>query len=135
MPAVRLDAAKWASRSSQAGGEYAQGIGSPKRSWSAAAAAAKDNYALGVQEAISRGGYEKGVSSAGDAKWQTRARDVGRARFQQGVTVSQAEYQKGFQPYASVIQGVTLAPRGPKGQNYGRVQAIGDALRAAKLAA
>ena len=127
-----MNAQKWATRAAAAGGEYASGAASPRRSWQASAAASKDNYAAGVNTAISEGRYEKGISKAGDAKWNKGIQEKGRARYQQGVGIAQAEYQAGYAPYAAKLGSVTLPPRGPKGTNYGRVQAVGEALREAK---
>lgn len=135
MPKVRFDPDKWSARAGAAGSEYNSGVLNPRASQSASAIAAKDVYASAVQAAIGRGAFEKGLQKAGDAKWQKGVAEKGRARFTQGVMVGKDNYRTGFQPYANVIQGITLAPRGPKGQNYGRVQQIGDALRAAKEAA
>lgn len=131
---VRVDASKWANRSSAASGEYASGVQSPKRPWAASAAAAKDVHAQAIQEAIAEGRYEKGINKAGDAAWSQGVQNKGRTRYQQGVTVAQTKYQTGFAPYAAALGGVTLSPRGPKGQNYNRVQEVGEALRQAKKA-
>lgn len=132
MPEVRHNPQKWAQRSAAAGGDYASGAQTPRRSWSAAAAASEVNYEAGVSEAIGRKAFSKGVSSAGDAKWSRGVQEKGRTRYQQGVSVAQDEYSKGFQPYADTIRSVTLPPRGPKGQNYQRTQIMGEALRARK---
>ena len=131
---VRFDPAKWVMRAGAAGGEYGTGVQNPRRSQSATAIAAKDVYAAGVQAAIGRGAYEKGLSKAGDAKWQKGVAEKGKARYGQGVTAGADAYRQGFGPYASVLGGLELGPRGPKGQNYGRVQQVGEALRAAKVA-
>lgn len=133
MPEVRLNARKWATRSAAAGGDYDSGVRNPRRSQSAAAIASEPNYEAGINEAIGRKAYSKGLQKSGDAKWMKGATEKGRARFQQGVSVSETEYQAGFEPFASALRSVTLQPRGPKGQNYGRVQQVGDALRQAKL--
>lgn len=131
MTAVRHNPAKWASRTQASGAEYAAGVQNPRVSWSQAAAAAEGNFSAGVNDAIARGAFGKGVSKAGDSKWKRGVDEKGRTRFQQGAAVSQSDYDRGFAPFKSVIEGVTLQPRGPKGQNYGRTQAIGEALRAA----
>lgn len=133
MPEVRLNPQKWAQRSAAASGEYASGVQTPRRSWSGAAAASESNYEAGVQEAISRKGFSKGIQSAGDAKWQKGVSEKGRTRYQSGVSVASDEYNKGFQPYADALRSVSLAPRGPKGTNYQRVQQVGEVLRNRKL--
>ena len=134
MPKVRFDPGKWKTRAAASGGEYESGTASPRRSWAAAASEGAENYAAGVQAAISENQYPKGVNRAGDGKWRKGIIEKGRARYTQGVGIAQDEYAAGFRPYVAVIEGVTLPPRGPKGQNYGRVEAIGEALREAKAA-
>jgi hypothetical protein len=133
MPTVRSNPQKWATRTQSAGQDYVNGVSSPRRSWSQAAAAGEQNYIQGVTDAASSGRFGRGVAKAGDAKWRTGVEEKGRTRFQQGAAVGANAYAAGFEPYKRVLEGVTLAPRGPKGQNYGRVQAVGDALRQAKL--
>ena len=96
------------------------------------AAAAEENYGQAVTEAIGRGAYGRGVQEAGDGKWQNGVREKGRSRYSQGVQTASDEYRSGFAPYADVIRGGTVPPRGLKGQNYDRVRLIGEALRAAK---
>lgn len=130
---VRNNPQKWATRSSAASGDYAAGARSPRRSWSASAAASEANYEAGVNEAIGRKAFGKGVQDAGDGKWQKGIEEKGRTRYQSGVAVAQGEYSAGFAPYEQVLRSTTLPPRGPKGSNYGRVQAVGEALRSRKL--
>lgn len=134
MPKVRFDPGKWRTNAAQAGGAYEVGTRSPRTPWAAAAAESEENYNAGVQAAIADGQYGKGVNRAGDSKWLKGITEKGRARYIQGVGIAQDEYAAGFRPYVSVIEGVILPPRGPKGQNYGRVEAIGEALREAKAA-
>ena len=140
MPAVKAISAsadKWVRRAGQAGPDYAAGVSNPRRDWAAATLEAKDAQAAGVQQAISEGRFEKGVTAAGNAKWQRKAKGLGTARFGQGVADAQPDYVSGFTPYVAVIQGITLPPRGPKGdpRNYERTKIIGDALHSAKIGA
>ena len=137
MPAVKSvssSADKWVRRAGQAGPDYAAGVQSPRNSWEQGTLDAKEAHAAGVQQAISEGRFEKGVQKAGNAKWQRKATTVGASRFGPGVAAAKSDYEAGFSPFAGVIQGVTLPPRGPKGdpRNYERVALIGDALHKAK---
>ena len=132
MPKVRFDPSKWANRAAASGSEYQSGAANPRRSQSASAIEAKDNYAMGVNSAIAEDRYAKGLQKSGDAKWQKGIREKGQQRYQQGVVGAQDEYRAGFQPYASALTGLELGPKGPKGQNYGRVQQVGEMLRAVK---
>ena len=126
---------KWAEVTPQSAGEYQSGVQSPKKSWSQAAADGAENYNAGVQEAITRGAFEKGVSAAGDSAWQKGALEKGVSRWPQGVRLGKNKYSSGFAPYHSAISSVTLSPRGPKGdpRNYDRVREIGEALHETKV--
>lgn len=127
---------KWKSRAAVAGADYAKGVARPKRSWSQSTQESADAQAAGVQQAISEGRFEKGVAKAGDAKWARKAQTVGASRFPAGVAAATQDYQTGVQPYIAVIEGITLPPRGPKGdpRNYERSSIIGQALHDAKTA-
>ena len=127
---------KWQRRASVAGPDYAAGIASPRRDWEEATKAAEGAQKAGIEQAIANGSFVKGVTKAGTAKWKRKAQDVGAARFGPGVAAAKADYQAGFAPFISVIEGITLPPRGPKGdpRNYERTQIIGEALHDAKVA-
>jgi hypothetical protein len=89
----------------------------------------------GVQEALADGRFERGVQNAGDEKWKRKAAQVGSQRFGPGVAAAKDDYARGFGPFASIIEGVTLPPRGPAGdpRNYENVKLIGEALHDAKV--
>jgi len=129
-------AAKYARVTPARSTDYSDGVKAPKKSWSAEAKAAKDAWAQGVQEAVAGGRFEKGVSKAGDAKWQTKAVEVGVPRWGAGVTAGKGDYQAGFAPYQAVIAGTELPPKGAKGdpRNFDRVVKLGTALHAKKIA-
>lgn len=126
---------KWSRNASQAGDSYREGVQNPRRPWAAATAAADEARKEGLAAADARDAFRKGVEAAGDSKWKDRASKLGPARFRQGVQVAKADFQKGFSRYHSVIAGVTLPPRGPKGspENIDRVRAIAEALHAEKV--
>lgn len=137
MPAVKSMSVivdKWSRRASQAAPDYAAGVKSPRKDWQTATSDAADAQAAGVQAAIAAGSFAKGVAKAGTGKWQRKAISVGAQRFGPGVAAAKGEYQAGFSPYAAVIEGVSLAPRGARGdpRNYDNVRAIGEALHSAK---
>ncbi|KKK96364.1 hypothetical protein LCGC14_2663500 [marine sediment metagenome] len=127
-------ASKWAEVTPQRAGEYQEGIKNPRRSWQQATEEASDAYEEGVTAAISNQSFQKGVSEAGDAKWREGALEKGVRRWPEGVRLGKDDYRQGFAPFHSVIAGVTLPPRGPKGdpRNYDRVRAIGEALHEEK---
>jgi hypothetical protein len=128
-------AEKWGANSALAGDSYREGVQSPRRSWAAAAAGADDARRAGLAEADARNAFVTGVNAAGDAKWKNNATILGPARFRQGVQNAKPAFSAGFSKYHSVISGVTLPPRGPKGspENIERVRAIADALHSARV--
>jgi hypothetical protein len=135
VPAVGRVAQKWARRAASASGEYQDGVQNTPKSWQAATAAAEKNYVTGVTDAASKGRFGKGVNRAGDAKWKKNATEKGPSRYSQGVGVAEQDYSSQVAPYLEAISRTDLPARGPVGSegNYGRVSAIGKALRALKV--
>jgi len=139
MPLVRSTAEiskKWSTVTPQRADQYKTGVTSPLRDWASNAKAAEGNYNSGVQEAITKGRFGKGVDTAGTEKWKRKATDVGVTRWPAGVRAASPDYEKGFAPYRDTIEGTTLPPRYAKGdpRNFDRVVAMGSALRAKKVA-
>lgn len=137
MPAVKPGAniaAKWSRVTPQRTEDYTMGIAAPRTSWAAAAKASEDRYKQGVTEAAQRGAFGKGVTAAGDARWQSKATQKGPTRFAEGVQLSGPDYAAGVQPYLDVIAATNLPPRFPKGdpRNVQRVATMSAALRKRK---
>lgn len=116
--------------------DYQAGVQSPKKDWKTETSNAKDAWSQGVQDAIGRGAFDKGVTKAGTSKWQSKAVSVGVPRWGAGVTAGVPDYAAGFGPYQAVIAAVDLPPKGAKGdpRNFDRVVKIGTALHAKKIA-
>jgi hypothetical protein len=114
--------------------DYKMGVMNPRTPWAAAANAAQDRYKQGVTEAANRGAYGKGITAAGDQKWQRKSAEKGPQRFAEGVALSTGDYQAGVQPYLDVIAATSLPPRFPKGdpRNIARVATLAAALRKRK---
>ena len=127
-------AEKFKTRAGSAQGEYQKGVAQAGPDWQAGAVAGKDNYAAGVQAAIGRGAFEKGVTAAGAQKYQERAATVGPSRFAQGVQAGANDYAKGVAPHLDAMRNVTLSPRRPKGDpgNLTRVSEIAQLNRKIK---
>lgn len=127
--------AKWKRRTENAGTEYAEGVANPRSDWATQTKAAEKSYEQGVQAAITRKAFGKGVTKAGTATWQTAALEKGPGRFAQGVAGAEDAYAKGFEPYATVIRNLTLPARGAKGDpgNINRVKVIAEALHKKKI--
>jgi len=128
-------AEKWATVTPGRSAQYRSGVENPMRDWAGETAAAEDSYDAGVQAAMGRKAFGKGVRKAGSEKWKRKAVDVGVSRWGPGVSVARPDYEAGFAPYADAIAAVKLPPRGAKGdpRNLERVSAIANALHAKKI--
>lgn len=129
-------AAKFGTNAAAGSNNYKAGV-QANSDWASKTAGAEDTWGQGVQAAISSKRFSSGVNKAGQSKWQSNTVNKGQARFQQAVASDAAKqaWQAGFQPYATVLGGITVPPKGVKGSpnNYAIVQAIGDALHKAKV--
>lgn len=127
-------ASKWARVTPQRAEDYKLGVMNPRTPWAAAARGAEDRYKTGVNDGITRGAFGKGVTAAGDQKWQRKSVEKGPTRFAEGVSLSAPDYQAAVQPYLDTIAGTQLPPRFAKGdpRNVERVRAISQALRKRK---
>lgn len=127
-------ASKWARRAGAAAPDYESGIRSPKRDWATAARDADSAWQAGVQDAVGRGAFARGVTKAGSDKWSRKALAVGPGRYPQGVTAGQTDYQNEFGPFRDAIERISLPSRGRRGDpaNLERVRAIADALHQMK---
>ncbi len=128
-------AKKWAEVTPGRAAYYETGVRTTAKDWAGNAAMAASAYEAGVQEAIGRGAFQRGVSERGTSGWR-EATLAKKARWAAGVRLGEPRYMSGFAPYRAVIEGVTLPPRGPRGDpgNYARCEAIGLALTAARKA-
>jgi hypothetical protein len=110
--------------------QYEQGVMSPKKDWATATEAAESNFEAGVQAAIQKKRFGKGVKAAGTAKQQQGVKEKGISRWPVGVSLAQSAYEEGFKPYHEEIARTTLpqrfARRDPR--NLNRVSAITKAL-------
>jgi len=110
--------------------QYAEGVKSPRRDWEQATVAAEDNFEQGIQAAISRKAFGKGVKEAGNAKYQRGVAEKGVSRWPVGIRLAQSAFAKGFGPYRDEIERTQLSPRYPRRdpRNLIRVAEIDKAL-------
>lgn len=125
-------AAKFAQRAAAAGNEYKSGVMSPKQPQAEAAIAAADVWASATQAAAQRGAFAAGLRKSGDEKWQRKASTVGALRYPDGVRAAAPDYAAGVTKFLDGLRNLTLPPRGVKGTNIARVQAVIDTLRKIK---
>ena len=127
---------KWARVAGQAGPSYEEGVTAPLADYAAGAIAANDAWKAGTQAAVAGDRFAAGVRRAGTAKWQRGATTKGPARYSQGVSLGQSDYEAGFSPYREAISGANLPVRGARRspQNRQRFAAMVDAISARKEA-
>lgn len=118
----------------QRAGEYTEGVEKSTVDWAQATEAAEGSYEAGIQSAVQRKAFGKGVRKAGTQKFKEGVRTKGGQRFAAGVAIAGPAYEQGFAPYHRVIAGLTLplrhARRDPR--NLERVAAVANALGQAK---
>lgn len=126
---------KWARVTRARQQDFQEGVRAPRRDWADATAAAESTYEQGVQEAIARKSFGRGVSDAGTAKWKRKIEAVGVQRWAPGVAAAVEDFDRGFGPYAETIAATQLPPRFPAGdpRNFERVRVLGEALHAKKV--
>lgn len=127
-------AEKWSRVSQGRTQDFTSGIQAPRRGWKEGATAAKASYIAGVQASLTKDAWGKGINRTTNEQVQQKAVTVGAARYAPGIAASVQVYQDRIQPYLQVISGLTLPPRGPRGdpRNLERVRIIATALRAKK---
>ncbi len=138
IPVKSIDASttKWSENAGRAATEFGVNAEAAAELWARNTAGAADNFHMAVTAANVKERFRRGVVKAGAAKFARKIRDVGQARFGPGVAAAIADYKAGAEPYFSTIAALTLSPRKPRGDpaNYNRVQEIGKALNAKRLA-
>ncbi|HEY2938167.1 MAG TPA: hypothetical protein VGJ25_16305 [Gaiellaceae bacterium] len=129
-------AAKWKRVTSGRQADFEAGVKDPAVDWAGPTAAAREAYSQGVQDAIGRGAFEKGVQSASTAAWQRGVTTRGIPRFTQGVSVAEEDMANGIAKPRDVIERTlpTLPPRGPRGApiNQERANRMAQALAEAR---
>lgn len=128
---------KFVERAGAATADYVEGALRTNKDQAANAIAATPNYVSGVQAAIARGAYAKGLTKSGKAGWAKGIQDKGQARFAEGVASGMSKYVTNSGAYDSARSAAESLPRGAKGSeaNYARAKAVGVALRKQKVGA
>lgn len=80
--------------------------------------------------------FKGGIKRAGAAKYERKVKDVGVARFSQGVSAAGPDFEAGVSPFLDEIAKITLPARQPRGSeaNLARVREITVALHKKRLA-
>jgi len=127
---------KWNENASRAGPEFAANAEAAAEDWSRNTQAASDNYHMSVTAAGIKERFRRGVAKAGASKFARKIREVAQTRYSTGISAAQTDYRQGAEPYFSILAGLSLSPRKPRGDpaNYRRVDEVGKALHAKRLA-
>lgn len=127
---------KWEERARAASADYAAGAIAAASEWATNTAKAADTYGMAIAAPGIKTRFAKGVARAGAAKYQRKIESVGADRFAPGVAAATTDYKAGAEPYYATLSALTLTARKPRGDpaNYNRVEQVGKALNAKRLA-
>lgn len=129
-------AGKWVDNAARAADAFATEAQAASSLWEANTKAAKENYHKAITASGITDRFAGGVAKAGAAKFARKIVDVAKDRFGPGITAAKTDYTQNVAPYLATIAGLSLSPRGPRGdpKNYDRVTQVGKALSAKRLA-
>ena len=133
---MEASTAKWSDNASRASNEMATNAVAAADEWARNTAAAADNFHQAITAANIKERFRRGVVKAGAAKFARKVGAVAASRFSEGVAAARDDYKAGAEPYYSTLAAITLSARKPRGDpaNYRRVEEIGKALNAKRLA-
>lgn len=133
---IDTSATKWTENAGRAAAEFAANAEAAADEWQRNTAGAMDNFGQAITAPGLKERFRRGVIKAGAAKFARKIRDVAKDRFGPGVAAALDDYKAGAEPYFSTLAGITLSARKPRGDpaNYRRVEEIGKALNAKRLA-
>jgi hypothetical protein len=128
---IGVIAAKFVKNAQAAAPDYEAGVRAPQNDYARNTIAAEATYNAGIQAAIGRKAFSKGVTQAGTQKWQDKSISKGVVRYPAGVADAEPDFTKGFAPFADTISRLTLPQKRAKGDpaNLQRVAVIAKALR------
>lgn len=133
---IEASSEKWSGNASRASAEMAINAEAAAEEWARNTAASADNFGMAISAAGIKERFRRGVVKAGAAKFARKVRALAASRFAEGVGAAKDDYSTGAGPFYSTIAGLTLSARKPRGDpsNYRRVEEIGKALNAKRLA-
>lgn len=127
-------AGKYKTRAGAAAKDYTDGVSQAGGDWETNTANSEQNYEQGVQQAVARKAFGKGVRNSGAAHYVKRAVELGGTRYQPGVNAGADRWASNTAPYLQAIAGMNLPPKGPRRspQNQQRANAVAQMLGAMK---
>lgn len=125
---------KFVTRAAAAVDAYHDGVLNPRQDWQASTLAAKERHRKAVTESLARDDWSRAIGNTPSSYQQQQAATLGPARFSQGVSQAGDKYERAVTPYLDTIAGLSLPPRGPKGDptNMKRAEMVASALHAKK---
>ena len=133
---IATSTTKWTENAGRAATECAVNAEAAADEWARNTAAAADNYGMAISAAGIKNRFRAGVVKAGAAKFARKVKALIPARYSGGVSEGAPDYNAGVAPFFSTLAGLTLSARKPRGDpaNYNRVQEVGKALNAKRIA-
>ena len=127
---------KWADVTPARASYYESEAPAAGAEWEANTVAAGGTYKAGINVAGIEKRFVGGVKRAGAAKFSRKVQSVGVARYSPGVAAAKGDFEAGFADYASLLDGMEIPDRGPRGSpgNYAIVEKVGSALHKKRLA-
>ena len=127
---------KWMEGAQARAGSYESEAPAAGAEWEANTVAAGGTYKAGISVAGIEKRFVGGVKRAGAAKFTRKVQDVGVSRYSPGVAAAKDDFATGFADYQSVLDGLEIPDRGPRGSpgNYAIVEKVGSALHKKRLA-
>jgi hypothetical protein len=127
---------KWADNAARSAEAFAVGASAAADLWATKTAGAADNFNQAITAPGIKERFRAGVVKAGAQKFKAKIDAIAKDRYAPGINAAGVDYESGVSPYLSIIAGLTLSARKPKGDpaNYIRVEQIGKALNSKRLA-
>ncbi len=134
--AIDNSTVKWEERARGAAAEYGENAKAAASDWATNTAKAADTYGMAISAPGIKTRFARGVARAGAAKYLRKIESVGQERFAGGISAATTDYKAGAEPYYATLSALTLTARKPRGDpaNYNRVEQVGKALNAKRLA-
>lgn len=123
---ISKSAERFAQRGAAAQKEYLEGLAGTGAAWQEETANSEQNYEAGVQAAMGRKAFGRGVRKSGGQYFEQRAIQVGGQRFAPGIIAGKDNWAEGSKPYLEAAKGIQLPAAGPKGaaQNAERSRTV-----------
>ena len=127
---------KWGSVTPTRVSYYEAGAVGAGKDWETGALKASIAFKAGISAADIERKFVGGIRKAGANKYDRKVKEVGVSRYPTGVSAAVGDFKTGFAPYQSVLSGLALSDRKPRGDpsNLTRVAEVAKALNAKRLA-